>query len=263
MSKILGIIAAVVLAITALLAIKNKGAYEGKIDQYKAEQDRKEKTTKDLADEKQRIEDAKAKKEEYLAQKEVVESDLKEVIASFEAAEREVVSLEQDFKANEVQITEANGILQELPNPRDLVPKVKRMRGELSELNGDISTQEARLANLTEHEQSLKSSISKVRDLIGLQSSGASFPTMHAHISSIYPNLGFVTISAGDRQGVVTGSTLDVVRGGEVIGKLKVTAVEAGRASADIILNSVADDVTIRPHDTVRAEVKNSLASAQ
>ena len=79
---------------------------------------------------------------------------------------------------------------------------------------------------------------------------------MKTRISSIYRNWGFVILAAGDRQGVVTGSTLDVMRGGEVVAKLKVTAVEAGRASADIVLDSVAAQVTLRTGDTVVAQVE-------
>ena len=61
---------------------------------------------------------------------------------------------------------------------------------------------------------------------------------------------------AGDAQGVVTDSILDVMRGDEVIGKLKVTAVEEGRSSADIVLDSVAVGTTLQSGDTVVAERK-------
>ena len=40
-------------------------------------------------------------------------------------------------------------------------------------------------------------------------------------------------LAGGDNEGVVPGSILDVVRAGEVIAKLRVTAVEAGRSAAD------------------------------
>ena len=53
----------------------------------------------------------------------------------------------------------------------------------------------------------------------------------------------------------MTGSTLNVVRGDQVIGKLKVTAVEAGRASADIVLDSVAAGTTLQIGDMVIADV--------
>ncbi len=43
-------------------------------------------------------------------------------------------------------------------------------------------------------------------------------------------------LAGGDNEGVVPGSILDVVRAGEVIAKLRVTAVEAGRSAADIVM---------------------------
>ena len=77
---------------------------------------------------------------------------------------------------------------------------------------------------------------------------------MKTSITAIYKSLGFVTLGGGDKQGVVNGSTLDVIRNGEVVGKLKVTAVEAGRSAASIVLDSVTADTSLRTGDTVVAE---------
>ena len=101
-----------------------------------------------------------------------------------------------------------------------------------------------------------------MRNLIQLNTTGKSYPTLNTRISSIYRNWGFVILAAGDQQGVITGSTLDVVRGGEVVGKLKVTAVEAGRAAADIVLDSVAEGSSLRVGDKVTAEKEKAAATA-
>ena len=68
-------------------------------------------------------------------------------------------------------------------------------------------------------------------------------------------------LAGGDNEGVVPGSMLDVVRAGEVIAKLRVTAVEAGRSAADIVVDSMSADTMLRAGDEVVAEEKQEQSS--
>jgi len=54
---------------------------------------------------------------------------------------------------------------------------------------------------------------------------------------------------------VVPGSTLDVIRDGEIIAKLSVTAVEPNSSAADIVRESIDSGVVLSPGDQVRPEV--------
>ena len=177
-------------------------------------------------------------------------------------AKKEIESLEADHKANETKIASAKEALQGLPDPDVLVPKIKRMNAQLSEANSGIALEKSKLANLTRNDKNAQARIDHLRNLIQLNTTGKSYPTLNTRISSVYRNWGFVILAAGDSQGVITGSTLDVIRGGEVIGKLKVTAVEAGRAAADIVLDSVAEGTSLRPGDKVVAEKEKAAAPA-
>ncbi|MCP5534967.1 MAG: hypothetical protein H7A51_01900 [Akkermansiaceae bacterium] len=254
MSKVFGTIAAVFLAASAFVAWKNQEAYKGEIKTYQTEQAEEKSTIKELNKQQTRLADADAAKQGYITKTAEVQTKLDGVNADLEKAKEVVDGLKEDHKNKEAEIANANDILKDLPNPKELVPKIKRMRSELAEATSGIATEEARLANLTRQDQNGKQRIKETRELIRLQTTGKSFPTLKTRISSIYRNWGFVILSAGDKQGVVSGSTLDVMRGGEVVGKLKVTAVEAGRASADIILDSVAEGTTLQAGDTVVAE---------
>ena len=64
--------------------------------------------------------------------------------------------------------------------------------------------------------------------------------SLKTSISAIYSGWGFVILAGGDNEGVVPGSMLNVMRAGEVIAKLRVTAVEAGRSAADIVIDSMS-----------------------
>lgn len=254
MSKVFGTIAAVLLAAAAFVAFKNKESYEKEIATNKTAILLKKSTTKDLLEEQKRLADAQTVRDEKLETAKGVQEKLEKATALFESAKKKVDALKSEHGTNETEIAKAKDILKGLPDPDVLIPKVKRMQAQLTAATSEIASKGATLANLVQRDKNSKARIAATRKLIDLQSTGKSFPSLRTRISSIYRNWGFVILSAGDKQGVVTGSTLDVLRGDEVVGKLKVTAVEAGRASADIILDSVAEGTTLQAGDTVVAE---------
>jgi hypothetical protein len=266
MSKVFGTIAAVLLAASAFIAMKNQDAYKAEIKAYSGDEGSggavggakavKVSTEKELSKQQKRRTGAVEKQGGYLAEATKAQEDLDAATILYDKAGQEVESLKKEHKNNGVEIANANEEFKGLPDHKELVPKIKRMRAELSQATSEITKQEARLANLTQQNAATKVKIDGIRELVNLQNSGESFPTLKTRISAIYRNWGFVIITAGDKQGVVTDSVLDVMRGGEVIGKLKVTAVEEGRASADIVLDSVAVGTTLQSGDTVVAERK-------
>ncbi|MEO0016885.1 MAG: hypothetical protein RLZZ522_168, partial [Verrucomicrobiota bacterium] len=80
-------------------------------------------------------------------------------------------------------------------------------------------------------------------------------------INSIYPSWGFVTLGAGTTSGVVSGSTLEVVRGTTPVAKLLVTAVESNTASASIVPDSLAQGTVLMEGDQVVATHKTAEAA--
>ena len=79
----------------------------------------------------------------------------------------------------------------------------------------------------------------------------------------MFGNWGFVTLSSGNNAGVVQDSMLDVVRGGEVIAKLFVTAVESSSAAADLIPDSLAEDTVLMAGDKVVPSKKEAPADTK
>ncbi|NWK56434.1 hypothetical protein HW115_12500 [Verrucomicrobiaceae bacterium N1E253] len=254
MSKIFGTLAAVFLAVAAFVAFKNKEAKEVEIGDFKKALQVEKTTTNDLNAQIKRRKDAEDLRDQHKDAAVALNKELEKEQADYDTAKKDIVKLEAEFNAKKQELAQAADALKDLPDPEELIPKIKRMRAQLTEATDAIASAEARKANLIDLDTNGKARIKTTRELIELQSSGKSFPTLKTRISSVYRNWGFVILAAGDRQGVVSGSTLDVLRGGDVIAKLKVTAVEAGRASADVVLDSVAEGVTLRAGDTVMAE---------
>lgn len=262
MSTVFGTIAAVLLAAAAFVAFKNKEAYESEIATNKTAIQLETSTEKDLAKEQVRLTTAESVRDEKIEAGKGVQTELDEATALFETAKAKVDGLKAEHTTNEDTIAKADETLQGLPDPDVLIPKVTRMQRDLSAAKSEIASNETTLANLLQRDGNAQKRIAATRQLIELQSTGKSFPSLRTKISSVYRNWGFVILSAGDTKGVVSGSKLDVLRGGEVIGKLKVTAVEAGRSSADIILDSVAEGTSLQAGDTVVAEREEAQPAA-
>lgn len=251
MANIFGILTAIVLALTAFVAFKNKAAYEERISEtatqknnlaksqarFKAAQDGLAATN-----ESQTGVDAEIVKltEDTTNQKKAVE-DLKLQIESKTAK----------VKSNKEQLDDVRDRTAQVGDLKELADKMREASAEREQLVQSIADTEAKLANLTAQNNQAESQVNGIRARIEAVSSGQSLPTLNTRIRSIYPSWGFVTLADGNNAGVVANSTLSVVRGGETIAQLLVTAVERGSASASIIPDSTSGDVALMVGDRV------------
>jgi len=256
MPILFGTLAAIVMAIAAWTTFKNQDEYKYQIGQrekqeaileknLREEQDRKDELKKEQDATQQLVSDNKGLTED-LAKKEAERSKLATEIAAKE-------KLILDIKA---EVDKANETLKELGDIETLVPKIKRIKGEIAQLQDDIEKEEANLASLKQLKKVTQSQIDvKVGEAEKI-ALGKSQTKLKTSIKTVYSNWGFVTLNGGDVQGVVPGSTLDVMRGDDVIAKLKVTTVEPNRAAADIVRDSVKDELFLRSGDRVVAEAE-------
>lgn len=254
MPKIIGIIAAVVLAIAAFVAWKNQGAYKKELENLQAEQFEKKTTTEELKTEQKRLQDAEDAKNNYATKLVETGKKLAGAINELDELNKEVEELKTTHAAKEEQIENAKKVLAGLPSADDLIPKLKRLKAQLVEAEAGIADEKVRLAELTRKENDGKAKIASLEQINTYHNQQESFASLNTSISAVYRGWGFVILAAGDNEGVVSGSTLDVMRNGEVIGKLKVTAVEQGRAAADIIIDSLNHGIELQAGDAVVAE---------
>jgi DNA repair exonuclease SbcCD ATPase subunit len=251
MSKIFGILTAVVLAVSAFIALKNKAAYSHEIDVRKATEsklektvERRDKATSELAatqdgHEKMKGEIPKVKQQEAAQKK-----------TNDELAVTKTTKT-QEVEANKAKLDQFREKTGALGNIKDLANKMSSMNNEIKDLDASIALNESKLAALTSENVRVDAQVSEQRKQAELRNKGESFSTLQARISSVYPNWGFVTLSAGNTAGVITNSTLDVIRNDEVIAKLLVTAVERNTASASIIPDSVKAGTVLMSGDRV------------
>ena len=76
-------------------------------------------------------------------------------------------------------------------------------------------------------------------------------PDVRGTVLAVNHDYNFVVLSLGGRQGIEANTEMLVLRGGTLIGKIRVSSVEPATAIGDIITNSLARGVQVQPGDVV------------
>lgn len=251
MANVLGILTAVCLALAAFVAFKNKGAYELEITKLAASKQKLAKTQATLKTTESKLEAEKEKRSELEAEvARLGEAEAKQKSENEEVRGR-IEGIRTETAANKEKLDAVREKTEKLGDLKGLASRMRSMNTELEQLAETATQRNAELANLTASNNQIQSQIGGLKGMFERIASGQSLASLRTTIRSIYPSWGFVTLAAGNSQGVVANSTLDVVRDGEVIGKLLVTAVEHGSSTASIVPDSVSSEVTLMAGDQV------------
>ncbi|RYD19997.1 MAG: hypothetical protein EOP88_16760 [Verrucomicrobiaceae bacterium] len=256
MANVFGILTAVVLALSAFIALKNKAAYDTKLTDKQSAVD---KLTKSQA----RLTAAEEVLTALPTEIAGVESEVEKLTSEEASVTKTNAGLKEQSEPKSKKIAENKEKLDAIRektsktgNISELAAKVRATNSELAELAEAVSASEAKLANLTAQHTSSEGMVTTAKTKFENFTNGQSLPELKTRIRSIYPNWGFVTLASGNNAGVVTNSTLDVVRDGETVAKLLVTAVESNTSSASIVPDSLSSDVTLAVGDRVVPGVK-------
>ncbi len=251
MAKVFGILTAIVLALAGFVAYKNKAAYDTEIITCAQEKGK-------LADSQKRLKNAQASQVAIVAKHAETDAEVAKLGEQKAAQEKTNEGLTQENAAKTAKVepnkVKIESFKENVAKEGDLTARATKMRatkGEVEELTQSISAAEAKLANLTAQNNQAEGQANANKATMDKYATGQSLPTLNTRIRSIYPTWGFVTLACGNNGGVVANSTLDVVRGNVTIAKLLVTAVESTTASASIIPDSIAADVTLMVGDRV------------
>ncbi len=233
--------------------IEDRQAEESKRDNQlrpKLEKTRKQRDeTKTAKEEQQKA--AAAKSEEVVAQQKKID-DLK----------KEIATKEDQMREQKASIDALADQLKELGDVTELATKMRRMNDELVQLQSDIDQTTTKLNNLIAEKNRTAAVIASYEEENSWRNQTLSNPKLDTRISAIYETYGFVTLPVGNTAGVVGGSSLDVVRDGEIIAKLLVKTVESGTAAAEVIPGSLRAETVLMVGDSVRASAASKPAAA-
>lgn len=253
MANILGIFTALLLCVAAFVAVKNKERFEAEIVERDSQQRNLKRNQDTLAglqaDNKRLPEEIKVEDDATAVKNE--EKDTLE--AANNALKSSIESKNSKIESNDSELNDIRDKVAKVGDIEDLADKMKAMGAEREELSQNITSQEATLANLTARNISTQADAKNRKEKLEILTKGQSLPSLKTSIRRIYSTWGFVLLADGDNAGVNANSTLDVVRGGEVIAKLLVTAVESRAASASIVPGSLAEDTVLMTGDRVVA----------
>ncbi len=262
MANYLGIFTAIILLVSAFVAMKNKARFEEAAlsrDTASTNLESSQARLKAFQEELRAVPGALDEIEAAIAAKTLEENELKETA---ETLKTDIEDKTKRIAANKTQLDVVRKKTEEVGDVKNLAEKMRSMRSELEELNQLITSNEATLANLTSQGTAAQAQAARSQQELDVIGKGESVPSLNTRISNVYPSWGFVTLVDGNNAGVIANSTLDVVRNGKVIAKLLVTAVESRSSSASIVPGSMEEGVTLRSGDRVVPGRKSEAAAA-
>lgn len=262
MANLFGILTAIVLALAALVAFKNKGAYEAGVTETQTQQGLLAKSVARLTAAEQVLKALPEERAGVDAEVATLTTEEASQKKANDALTAEVQATTAKIAANKEKLDGIREKTAKIGDLKELSSKMRATSGELEELTLSISAATAKEANLIAQSSAADSQINDAKRKFEDFGSGQSLSSLRTRIRSIYPNWGFVTLASGNNAGVVTNSTLNVVRQGETIAKLLVTAVESSSASASIVPDSLAADVTLMVGDQVVPGQKSSTPAS-
>lgn len=251
--KILSALAAVCLAGSAFFAWKNQ-------ERLKNERAREEYTQKNLVsvqEHKKAAEEAKTKHTGDLAEatKEIekIKAEVTETAAKAQEKEQELAQVKTNLEGVTKVVKELQAKIDEAGDITKLMATIKDLTNKKKEAEGALANQNQRFASAQENVKGLLDGVKSAEEREARGRKGIVEPDFTASVSRSFNEWGFVVLSKGNGGGVFANADLDVKRGKEVIGKLKVRNVEQSTSVADIVKGSLAEGVSIRSGDLVVA----------
>jgi septal ring factor EnvC (AmiA/AmiB activator) len=251
MANTFGILTALVLAFSAFVAYKNKEEYQTQkiaTENEEAMRDRNTKTFDNL-----RAEIAQLDEDKMTANK-----SRDEVQVNLDAQVKKIDALKEEEKTNQAKFESVSASLKakkdelvEMGPAKELAPKIERLTASIDELKDKVAILEAQNSKLRGEKSDTSTASTEASDELSRITSGKSDPEMRTSVRSVSSSLGFVTLSGGMNSGVVGGSKVSVMRDGEKVADMNVTAVSANTATADVIQSTLKEGDSVFPGDTV------------
>ncbi len=246
---LLGVSIALILA-SAVLGFLTKG----KIEIVK--QDLKQ-TSETLATTKGSL--AKTQKELTANQEELKQTNEKLTQTSGELATAKADIQKAKEQATDLQgkLTAAEDTIKKLQSPstqpgdEQVSPVIVELQTKVKDLEIKLTEKEQLVASLTQKQQEAESRAKVLAEKEDRRQRQFMAKGLEGQVLAVNQAWNFVVLNIGDRQGVIVGAQMIVKRGGQMIGKVKITAVEPTTAIADVVLESVPRGAHVVPGDNV------------
>jgi predicted phage tail protein len=254
MSKILISLSILFLTLSAVFGVLNTNKSRGLRDSI----DRSETARAELEQVRNAQEKEIKAREASIAEATAKAAETESRVAGAEAdivrSHTEKAELHAQIASSQEQIAELQRRIDEAGSPQ-LMPDGLPMPGA-GDLQAQLEETRRQLDNAEREKQLLTDQIRTVQERPPVAEApqrrrAASNPGVRGTVLAVNQAYNFVVLNLGGRQGVEPNAEMLVLRGGTLIGKIRVSSVEPATAIGDIITNSLARGVQVQPGDTV------------
>jgi hypothetical protein len=171
-------------------------------------------------------------------------------------SQREKANLQSKLQANESELAALQKRIEELtprstgaegssgPSAAELQAQLEETRQQLDSAEREKSLRSEKIHGGQERSPQVIEERRQRRNVI-------SEPGLRGTVMAVNQAYNFVVLNLGARQGVEINSEMLVVRGGTLIGKIRVSSVEPATAIGDMISSSLPRGVQVQPGDNV------------
>ncbi len=259
-SKVFSILTLIIAGTAAFLGMKGKEAvdhlqselssfknkYNSEVVAHGKTKDTLKKTQEDLEGTKAELESTKGKLRDTETALAAMKTDLDATKTMLAMKEMELASITEKLKVfGELDINGLKGKVDEMTaKVKDQETKIGTLEKEKIELTNAVASLEGQVK--TKEEKIAQDTVKIKRWEENFMQKGT-----RGRVMAVNPGWGFAVLSIGDKQGAAANKVMIVGRGGQSIGKVKITSVENNQSIADIIPGSFAKGLYVEPGDEV------------
>jgi predicted RNase H-like nuclease (RuvC/YqgF family) len=198
-------------------------------------------------------------------------ADLETSRAKQATAEQEATKAKADLTAKQGELDKANGDLAAIQKTIDEILPGQGLKGieqlkiSITELTTKLKDQETKIADLDKQRAELDATVKTLESTkkeaderiasqgttIKRYTEGIMQKGVRGKVMAVNSGWGFAVLSIGDRQGAAANKVMIVARGGQAIGKVRITNVEATQSVADILPGTFVRGTYVQPGDDV------------
>ncbi len=141
-----------------------------------------------------------------------------------------------------------DGLKNEIANMKTKVTEQETKIGTLEKEKAELTTT---VETLTARNKDLDAQVAKQTTKVNRYEKGIMEKGITGTVRAVNAGWGFCVLSIGDRQGAAANKIMIVARGGQAIGKVRISNVETNQSVADILTNTFAKGTYVQPGDTV------------
>ncbi len=201
------------------------------------------------------------------AELETTKTDLEKARANLVTAEMNLAAAKTDLDTTKTALAMKEMQLAEIQEKLAAFGKIdiNELKVKIDEMTAKVKDQETKIGTLEKEKVELSNAVASLEGTVKSKEEKIAQDTTkinrweqgfiqkgtRGRVMAVNPGWGFAVLNIGDKQGAAANKIMIVGRGGQAIGKVKITSVETNQSIADIIPGSFVKGSYVEPGDDV------------